>query len=452
VESTTAAAKRLWTLCNVLRDDGVTYHQYISELTLILFFKLANQFDIESDIPSSYRWESLVNLFGEALLATFKDAIKLLANSPNETVRAMFVDNNTSIRNPTSLARLIHGIDAIDWQNLEPSSIGDIYESLIDRNAQESRYGAGQYFTPRALVEAMVRLTAPVADDSVYDPAAGTAGFLVAAGIHSINTSGQQCALEGNELVREVQRMGQMNLHLHRLKASLKNVDTLSLSPTRGQYSLCLSNPPFGIRSDLNPVQQEQLMFPTSNKQLGFLQHIYSCLQPGGRAAAVVPDNVLFETGTAEAIRTHLLDNFNLHTLLRLPTGIFYATGVRTSVLFFSRTGPTQETWVYDLRFGNSGFTRKHPLGVEDLEDFISNFGADPMGASRRRETSNFHKFSRSALREFGDRLDIVGTPVAVSRPSSATATLEMISRELDQAAAAAKVLQAMLDRTGRVE
>jgi type I restriction enzyme M protein len=450
VESTAAAAKRLWGLCNVLRDDGITYHQYISELTLILFFKLANQLGIEGDIPTDYRWTSLVTLEGERLLATFQDAIKVLANSPNQSVSALFIDNKTSIRNGTSLERLVHGIDAIDWHDIEPSSLGDIYESLIDRNAQESRYGAGQYFTPRALVEAMVRVMAPTREDSVYDPAAGTAGFLVAAGIHAVDASGQQCGLRGNELVHEVQRMGLMNLHLHGLKAELANVDTLSLPLVQEKYSLCLSNPPFGIRSDLNPMQRSHLMFPTSNKQLSFLQHIYSCMRVGGRTAAVFPDNVLFEAGVAAAIRTYLLDNFNLHTLLRLPTGIFYATGVKTSVLFFSRTGPTRETWVYDLRFGNNGFTRKRPLAIDDLTDFITSFGPDPMGSSPRTMSSHFRSISRSTLRDLDDRLDVVGVPAPESRHGSATATLEMISRELDQAAAAAKELQIMLEQAGR--
>ena len=232
-------------------------------------------------------------------MATFKDAIKVLADSPNATVSDMFIDNETRIRNPASLGKLIRGIDTIDWAQIEPSSIGDIYESLIDRNAQESRYGAGQYFTPRALVEAMVRVTDPEPRDSVYDPAAGTAGFLIAAGIHSRNSDGRQCLLSGNELVHEVQRMGQMNIHLHGLDAKLRNIDTLALQSGNGTYSMCLTNPPFGTKSDVNPIQQQELKFPTSNKQLAFLQHIYESLQLQGRAAVVVPDNVLFEGGSS---------------------------------------------------------------------------------------------------------------------------------------------------------
>ena len=314
MEGTADAAKRLWNLCNVLRDDGITYHQYISELTLILFFKLASQLGVESDIPAEFRWSALLPRSGDELLSTFKYSIKVLADSRNNTIREMFVENETKIRNPRSLERIIHGIDAIDWSSIAPSSIGDIYESLIDRNAQESRYGAGQYFTPRALVEAIVQVHSPRPKDSVYDPAAGTAGFLVSAGIQAKRRFGEQCALYGNELVREVQRMAQMNLHLHRLNASLQNTNTLSMPLGQRRYSLCLTNPPFGIRSDLDRHQQSNLMYPTSNKQLAFLQHIIACLEVSGRAAVIVPDNVLFETGVAGSVRTHILDNFNLHS------------------------------------------------------------------------------------------------------------------------------------------
>jgi type I restriction enzyme M protein len=449
VENTAGVAKRLWTLCNVLRDDGITYHQYISELTLILFFKLADQLGVESDIPAQYRWQALIKISESELLDAFKEAIYKLGLSRNQTIRDLFANNETRIRRPESLERLVHEIDKIDWQSIEPSSIGDIYESLIDRNAQESRYGAGQYFTPRALVDAMVKVMAPTDRDSVYDPAAGTAGFLIAAGLHAQGSSAKSCALKGNELVTEVHRLGQMNLHLHGLQADFDNADTLAVPPEANKYSLCLSNPPFGIRSDLNPTQREHLKFATSNKQLNFLQHIYSSLAPGGRAAVVVPDNVLFENGTASAIRTFLLDNYNLHTILRLPTGIFYATGVKTSVLFFSRTDETRVTWVYDLRLGRSGFTRRRPLEIDDLSGFIESFGPDPMGTASRNKTPEFQRFSRDALRDSEDRLDILGRSSEAPRNTTAAASLDMITRELDQASAAAKALQAILERAG---
>lgn len=452
MESTASAAKRLWTLCNVLRDDGITYHQYISELTLILFFKLAAQLGLEDSIPLEYRWANLKTLSGDALLDTFRESIGALAESRNQPVRGMFQDNKTTIRSGVSLERLLRGIDTIEWNNFEPSDIGEIYESLIGRNAQESRYGAGQYFTPRALVAAMVQVTKPDRRDSVYDPAAGTAGFLVAAGLHARRNSGQQCDLIGNELVPEVLRMAQMNLHLHGLDADMRQVDTLSRDPHLERHTLCLSNPPFGMRSDLNPTQRDKLAFLTNNKQLNFLQHIYTSLNVGARAAAVVPDNVLFESGVAESIRQYLLDNFNLHTLLRLPTGIFYATGVKTSVLFFAKTGSTDATWVYDLRFGNNGFTRRRPLVEDDLSDFVERFGPNKDGSSSRSESACFQRFSRASMKALDDRLDLIGTPRSETRHGPASVTLEMIARELEQAASATRELQAMLDRVGKVE
>lgn len=450
MEDAADAAKRLWNLCNVLRDDGITYHQYISELTLILFFKLANQLGVESDIPVEFRWSSLLAVSGDELLSIFKDSIKVLADSRNGTIREMFVDNETRIRSPRSLGRIIHGIDATDWSKIAPSSLGDIYESLIDRNAQESRYGAGQYFTPRALVEAIVQVHNPRPKDSVYDPAAGTAGFLVSAGIQAKKSFGEQCALYGNELVSEVHRMAQMNLHLHRLDASLKNNNTLSMPLGQRHYTLCLTNPPFGIRSDLDRHQQSNLMYPTSNKQLAFLQHIIACLDVRGRAAVIVPDNVLFETGVTSLVRTHILNNFNLHTILRLPTGIFYATGVKTSVLFFSRTRPTRETWVYDLRSREHTFTRKRPIRVSDLQDFIENFRSG--GTIKRRETEYFRRYTRRELQDMEDRLDILGIPLGETRQSNARTMLATIARELDQASTAAKALQTLLDRADRVD
>jgi type I restriction enzyme M protein len=452
VQATADVTRRLWALCNVLRDDGITYHEYISELTLILFFRLADLLDVESAIPSRYRWNALRELDPESLLQEYREALAVLAESNNSKIHAIFQGSRTDIRNAVSLARIIEGIDTIDWQKIAHNSVGDVYESLIARNAQESRYGAGQYFTPRALVDAIVRVCKPTSKETVYDPAAGTAGFLVAAGIFSLESGIGQCALEGTELVPAVHRLAQMNIHLHRLQARFDIGDTLSRSPCELEYDVCLTNPPFGVRGDLNPMQTSYLQFPTSNKQLSFLQHIYSSLRVGGRAAVVVPDNVLFETGTASAIRTNLLDNYNVHTILRLPSGIFYATGVKTSVLFFSRTGATENTWIYDLRSANGAFTKKRPLEFEDLKDFVQEFGEDPNGSSRRRQSDVFTPYKRADIRELSDRLDLGGARQAKIYAATPAATLELISSELDQAVAAVRELQEVLARADSVD
>lgn len=452
MDITADAAKRLWTLCNVLRDDGITYNEYISELTLLLFFKLASQLGVERDIPQEYQWSRLTQLNGDQLLKTYFDAIDYLGSSQQSKLRSIFARSSSNIRNPASLARLLDGIESIDWQSLGHNSIGDIYESLIDKNAQESRYGSGQYFTPRALVNAIVSVSRPAPSETVYDPAAGTGGFLVAAGLYVRAEYSESCKLHGVELVPEVSRLGQMNLHLHDLEGSLDTADALSLDPKRIQWSVCLTNPPFGIKSDLNPRQQAHLQFPTNNKQLCFLQHIYSSLEEGGRAAVVVPDNVLYEAGVAGQIRTYLLDNFSLHTMLRLPTGIFYATGVKTSVLFFSRTGPTDKLWIYDLRLQKTRFTKKNPLTARDLIDFVHQYGPDPLGSIGRVPTKDFQVFSRAQVANAADRLDLLGQAASGAAQSSPSAMLEIISRELEQATSAVKDLQAILERAGNVD
>jgi type I restriction enzyme M protein len=435
-----------------LRDDGITYHEYISEISLILFFRLANILGVESEIPERYRWNRLRAMHEPELLVTYQDALHSLADSRDYQIAGIFRGSSTSLRSGLPLSRLIEGIDGIDWQRIASSSVGDIYESLIAKNAQESRYGSGQYFTPRAVVEAMVEVTKPQSGENVFDPAAGTAGFLVAAGLYTSKGDGKQCALTGNELVPEVSRLARMNLYLHGLKSDVQPLDSLSEDPRDRQYEVCLTNPPFGIRGDLSAYRNFTLQIPTNNKQLGFLQHIYSGLrEQGSRAAVVVPDNVLFESGAAAAIRTHLLDNFNLHTILRLPTGIFYATGVRTSVLFFARTHPTDNIWVYDLRRAG-GFTKKRPLEIGNLRHFIECYGDDPFGDSKREETPDFTAYERQSLRGLDDRLDINSTISDGGSSGSPTTALELIAAELESASAAVRELQELLSRVGTVD
>lgn len=451
MQSTTDVSRRLWALCNVLRDDGITYHEYISELTLVLFFRLANLLGVEADIPKRYRWQALREMPEQYLLDTYNEALANLVRSDNENIRVIFSGSYSRIRTAASLSRLINGIDSINWRNIEPSSVGDIYENLIARNAQESRYGAGQYFTPRALVEAMVRVTKPGKNEFVYDPAAGTAGFLVAAGAYSRNTNGAQCELAGAELVPEVYRLAQMNLHLHDLDSQMKLINTLSQDPSLVGCDVCLTNPPFGTKGDVGSPQFVALQIPTNNKQLGFLQHVYSGLQSMGRAAVVVPDNVLFESGAAAGVRTQLLDNFDLHTILRLPAGIFYATGVKTSVLFFARTQSTESVWIYDLRWAG-GFTKKRPLELKHLQEFMQCYGSDSYGRSKRTENQHFRAYSRQSIKAIGDRLDIGPSSDHEVPEGSPAATLGYIAAELENASAAVRDLQEILARADSID
>ncbi|MEV4706622.1 N-6 DNA methylase [Actinoplanes sp. NPDC049316] len=398
--------RRLWGLCNALRDDGISYHEYLSELSTLLFLKMAEEravVDRLGDVPS---WSDLSGQEDDSLLERYRYLLRAATASADPLIKEIFSETDTKIKSSHALRRLVDGISEIEWYQGGSQIIGDIYEGLIEKNASESRYGAGQYFTPRALVEAMVTVTSPAPDDVVYDPAAGTAGFLVSAASFS-DVGGKYADIRGQELVQDVHRMALMNVLLHGYRGDLGLGDTLSLDPSRLGATLCLSNPPFGIRGGLAPNQQTLLRFPTSNKQLAFLQHAYTSLRAGGRAAVVVPDNVLFETGVASSIRTHLLDNFDVHTILRLPPGIFYATGVRTSVLFFANTKPTSVVWTYDLRSSGVSFTKKRQLMSADLKHFISVFGADPLGAAERTAEDLFYPTDRASLRGLGDTLDI---------------------------------------------
>jgi type I restriction enzyme M protein len=432
------AVRRLWSLCSVLRDEGVTYHEYLSELTYPLFLKLAENLRIEHRIPTDSRWETIRRAPANEVLARYRQVLQQLSSSDDALVKAIFSAPTTRIRTPAGVARLVAGIDDIDWKSIGGGTIGDVYEGLIQKSAQESRYGAGQYFTPRPLVEAIVTALRPTPDDSVYDPAAGTAGFLVAAGL-SGTRGGQRPKLFGVELATDVHRLALVNLLLHGLDAEVNVGDALTSRFPPTTTSVCVTNPPFGVKGNVTPEEAEHLDFVTSSKQLAFLQHVYSRLALGGRAAIIVPDNVLFETGVAKTIRTHLLDNFDVHTVLKLPTGIFYATGVKASVLFFNRpSNPdmrTENVWFYDLRNGGRSFTRRHALKDEDFQDFLRSYGKRADGRSKRRPSERFHVVAREGLLNISDRLDIGPRNVGVTEnENSPTATLQLLQGELDAA------------------
>ncbi|GAA0736736.1 N-6 DNA methylase [Dactylosporangium roseum] len=398
--------RRLWGLCNFLRDDGISYHEYLSELSTLLFLKLAEERAIGVQLAGVPSWTSLAHTSDAELLSSYRQMIWDARTAANPKIREIFSETETRLKSPHALRKLVTGISEIDWYTDRSHIVGDIYEGLIEKNASESRYGAGQYFTPRALVEAMVAVTQPTHSDSVYDPAAGTAGFLISAAAAS-QAGNDYAKIAGQELVPDVHRMALMNIMIHGFEGDLGVGDTLSLSPERLAVTLCLTNPPFGVRGGLAPNQQNLLQYPTSNKQLAFLQHAYTSLEEGGRAAVVVPDNVLFESGVASSIRSHMLDNYNVHTILRLPPGIFYATGVRTSVLFFAKTQPTETVWTYDLRSGGTSYTKKRQLSSSDLKYFISSYGPDPLGMSPREESETFYSTSRKELGTLGETLDI---------------------------------------------
>jgi type I restriction enzyme M protein len=433
VTSTGDIVAKLWNLCHVLRDGGISYHQYVTELTLLLFLKMAKETDKESRLPRGCRWDDLKDAPpGGEQLDAYKEMLLELGKARDPLVRAIYTGAQTSLREARHLNRLVLDIDALDWFSAKSDGLGDLYEGLLEKNASETKSGAGQYFTPRPLIDAMVDVMKPQPGELVQDPAAGTAGFLIAADTyvkrHSDNLfdlSEKQAefqrrdAFVGLELVPETRRLALMNCMLHDIvgvgEDAVRLGDTLTgVGAALPKANLILTNPPFGTKKGAGGGSRDDLTFQTSNKQLMFLQHIYRALVPGGRAAVVLPDNVLFEEGRGREIRADLMDKCDLHTILRLPTGIFYAQGVKTNVLFFTRgekeKGTTKKVWVYDLRTNAPGFGKRTPFTREHLQPFVTAYGADPNGKSRRKdegETGRFRAFSRDEIAKRNDNLDM---------------------------------------------
>jgi type I restriction enzyme M protein len=428
--------QKLWNLCNVLKDDGVTYHQYVTELTYLLFLKMAKETGTEDQLPKNYRWDDLEKKAAPERLEHYKLTLIHLGSHGSLLVKQIFSNASSFIKKPTTLSTLVAEIDQLDWYSAQQEGLGDLYEGLLEKNANEKRSGAGQYFTPRRLIDCMVALMQPGLDDLIQDPAAGTGGFLIAAN-HYIRkhskpdswTEAQQRkytrnTFYGMEHVQDTHRLALMNLMLHGLKSDpqaggIHYGDTLSPEgEALPEATLILTNPPFGTKKGGGLPTRTDFTFPTSNKQFCFLQHIYRSLKPGGRAAVVLPDNVLFEGNVGKQIRTDLMDKCNLHTILRLPTGIFYSQGVKTNVLFFTRgekdKGNTKEVWVYDLRANMPQFGKRTTLTQEHFVEFEAAFGKDPLGSAKalakRRDTGEegrFRKFSREWIAERGESLDI---------------------------------------------
>lgn len=437
-------ANKLWGLCNILRDDGVTYHQYLNELTYILFLKLSEVKEFENDVPKEYRWRKLVDTKdNKELFDLYRD---LLANistkAKNPAITEIYTNASTTLRKPVNLRTLITAIDAIDWfEDTERDKIATIYESLLEKNAGEKKSGAGQYFTPRPLINVMVDLLAPQLKERWNDPAAGTFGFMISANeylrekydnYYNLSVADRNFqikkAFSGCELVQDAHRLALMNAKLHGLESEILMADTLSEEGKKMKdYDGVLANPPFGTKKGGERPSRDDFTFPTSNKQLNFLQHIYRSLHKrgGARAAVVLPDNVLFEDGDGQRIRKDLMDKCNLHTILRLPTGIFYAQGVKTNVLFFERgkteTSNTKEIWFYDLRTNMESLGKRNPLARKHFAEFVLAYTGgiaidkvkekfDGKVSSKKREKINdprLQRFTREAIAKKNDSLDV---------------------------------------------
>jgi len=421
--------QKLWNYCHVLRDDGVSYGDYVEQLTYLLFLKMDDEqtkqpFNRESKIPAEYNWNSLLDKDGDELEVQYRHILENLGRE-SDVMGIIFRKSQNKIQDPAKLKRLVDMIDKETWLGLSVDVKSDTYEGLLQKNAEDVKTGAGQYFTPRPLIDAIVDVMRPEPGMEIIDPASGTGGFLISA--HNYIAKNYQLdkeqkqhlryhALKGVEIADNVARLCVMNLYLHGIGGdeSLVDVDD-SLESDRGhRYDRVLTNPPFGKKSSITIINEvgkavrEKIEYErtdfwatTSNKQLNFVQHIKSLLKINGKAASVVPDNVLFEGGSGETIRRKLLHECDVHTLLRLPTGVFYAQGVKANVLFFDRkpaseTPWTKDLWIYDLRT-NKHFTLKtNPLKYEDLKDFIQCY--NPGNRHQREETDRFKGFTYDEL------------------------------------------------------
>ena len=395
-------AKKVWNMADVLAASGVAYTDYITQLTYLLFLKMDSEkesYGLGSSIPEGLKWRDITCLQGPDLLLKYEKVLDDLKKKDG-LVGTIFTDAQNKISKPTSLAKLIEMIDNENWFGLEGDLKGAIYESILEKNGQDKKSGAGQYFTPRALISAMVDCIEPQITEEVADPACGTGGFLLAAYDYMRHQSESQDkidflqtkALSGADITPLVVTLCSMNLYLHDIGVGAQTTpiqckDSLESEPEK-LVDVVLANPPFGARpsgsGDISSLRSD-LYVSTNNNQLNFLQHIMKMLKTNGRAAVVLPDNVLFEDGAGEILRKELLKNFNLHTILRLPTGIFYAQGVKANVLFFENCGPTKEVWYYDYRTGIKHTLVNNPLRRENFDDFVNLYKADSI--ERRAET-----------------------------------------------------------------
>lgn len=403
--TTQEIVSKLWNLCNVLRDDGITYHQYVTELTYILFLKMAKETGVESQIPEAYRWDNLTSKSGIELKKFYKELLAHLGENCTGRVREIYQGASTNIDEPKNLEKIITTIDGLDWFSAREEGLGNLYEGLLEKNANEKKSGAGQYFTPRVLIDVMTKLVKPQPGERCNDPACGTFGFMISASQYVRSQTDdffdldadmakfeREEAFTGCELVHDTHRLALMNAMLHDIDGKIILGDTLSsVGMSMKDYDVVLTNPPFGTKKGGERATRDDFTFPTSNKQLNFLQHIYRSLKTNGkaRAAVVLPDNVLFADGDGERIRLDLMDKCNLHTILRLPTGIFYAQGVKTNVLFFTRGKTdkhnTKEVWIYDLRNDMPSFGKTNPLKSEHFDDFVECYANGDL--SKRKET-----------------------------------------------------------------
>ena len=430
--NTSTLIQKVWNFCHTLRDDGVGYGDYLEQLTYLLFLKMAHEYaqppyNRNTHIPRSCDWPSLTSKVGEPLEAHYLSVLHKLGQEPG-MLGAIFFKAQNKIQDPAKLSRLVQMIDAEQWVGMDADTKGDLYEGLLQKNAEDTKSGAGQYFTPRPLIQAMVECVQPEPMKTIADPACGTGGFFLGA-YNWLTRDGQTLnkrqktflrdeTFHGNEIVPSTRRMCLMNLFLHNIgeldgDPTVERADAL-IADNGKRFDYVLANPPFGKKSSMTitnedgeedrdalTYERQDFWETTSNKQLNFLQHIVTILKAHGKAAVVLPDNVLFEGGAGEKIRRKLLETCDVHTILRLPTGIFYANGVKANVVFFDakpKDGKvhTAGVWFYDLRTNRHFTLKTRPLKYEDLQDFIRSY--NPANRHQRTETECFKYYPYETL------------------------------------------------------
>ncbi len=416
--------QKLWGFCHTLRHDGIDYGDYIEQITYLLFLKMAEEKGI--DMPKGCSWPGLRDKSGTALTDHYVDLLRTLGKTPG-ILGDIYSGAQSRFANPVNLKKLIDLIDEIEWTALGVDVKAEAYEGLLEKAASEGKKGAGQYFTPRVLIQSIVECLKPdpreVPDFKLSDPACGTAGFIVAAYEWLIKKSkgalDKKTAIRvrrstyfGEELVARPRRMALMNLYLHEVEPTIRLGDSIYEPPTNDRFDVILTNPPFGTKGANQAPEREDFTVSTSNKQLNFVQHVLTILKPGGRAALVLPDNCLFEDQAGEVMKI-LTEDCDLHTVLRLPRGTFtpYSQGVKANVIFFTKGYATQTTWIYDARTNVPGITKKdRPLTRAHFAEFEECYGTEPSGRGKRKQSDSkedrWHKFDISEVKEKGFKLD----------------------------------------------
>lgn len=428
---------KLWGFCHTLRHDGIDYGDYIEQLTYLLFIKMADERDIDlrkiswlnekgQKVVTDCSWPMLESKAGTALLDHFNDVLRALSRQ-HGLLGDIFAQSTSRFSNPVNLKRIVALIDEEEWISMDVDVKGAAFEGLLEKAASEGKKGAGQYFTPRVLIQSIVSVMKPdprgKSEFKICDPACGTGGFLVCSYEWLVNASkgvfdrGESKRIRtatyyGQDLVPRPRRLALMNLYLHGVEPHIYLGDTI-YEPNRGEmYDVVLTNPPFGTKGANQAPDREDFTIETSNKQLNFVQHVMNILKPGGRAAIVLPDNCLFESKAGEVFEI-LMQDCNLHTVLRLPRGTFtpYSQGVKANVIFFQKGFKTEHVWIFDARSNVPGITKKdRPLSAQHFAEFEKCYGKDSNGQSKRKdlgEAGRFRRFSRNEIKERGYKLDI---------------------------------------------